>query len=138
MDRALSPRGAAAGETVDLVHIDNLVVRGCHGVGAEERSAPQDFEVSIVLGVDIRTAGRTDKLDDTVNYQTIKDVVHRIVEHESFALVESIADRLWDNIRADRRIQFAEIRIKKLNIWSNGIPGITVFRNVAAVGGRSA
>ena len=113
---------------LDLIHIDDLIVRGRHGVGQEERSSPQDFKVKIVLGVDVAAAGRSDDLGDTINYQEVKDTIEAIVQQESYALIERLADRIWESIRQDARIYFAKISIKKLQIWPNGVPGVTVFR----------
>jgi len=114
--------------SVDQVHIDEMIFKGRHGVGAEERAVPQEFKVEVTLGVDVRSASKSDFIDDTVDYQTIKDGIQTIVESESHALVEKIAERIWDEIRVDIRIRFARISIKKLEIWRNGIPGVTVTR----------
>jgi dihydroneopterin aldolase len=114
---------------IDLVHIDEMVFKGRHGVGLEERAVPQDFKVEIVMGVDIRHAGATDVIEDTVNYQIVKDEIQRIVEAESYALIEKLAERIWNSISTDSRIRFAKISIRKLQIWKNGIPGVTVTRH---------
>ncbi len=118
---------------IDLVHIDEMIFKGRHGVGLEERAVPQDFKVEIVMGVDIRHAGTTDFIEDTVNYQIVKDEIQRIVELESYALIEKLAERIWSKLSADSRIRFAKISIRKLQIWTNGIPGVTVTRHTNSI-----
>ena len=52
----------------DRIALTGLSVRGHHGVLASERRDGQDFVVDVVLHLDLREAGRTDDVGDTVHY----------------------------------------------------------------------
>jgi dihydroneopterin aldolase len=50
------------------------------------------------LYFDLSKAGRSDNLEDTVNYADIYKTVQQIVEKEKYELVEAIAERLATKI----------------------------------------
>ena len=67
---------------------------GYHGVYPEENKLGQRFIVDLILECDLREAGRTDQLDQTINYAEVYDVTQNIVEGKPFNLVESVAETL--------------------------------------------
>ena len=56
---------------MDQITIKDLVIYGKHGVFKEEQIIGQKFLVSAVLGVNTRASGKSDNLDDSVNYGTV-------------------------------------------------------------------
>ena len=65
---------------MDRILISGIREMGVHGVLPEEQVRPQPFEVDIELLVDVRAAGVSDDLDDTVDYSAVCDAVIRIAE----------------------------------------------------------
>jgi dihydroneopterin aldolase len=116
-------------ERWDCIHIDDLVYCGKHGVGDVERATAQPFKVSIKLAVDTRAAGLSDRITDTTDYKVIRNIVRRTIEDETFHLVEAIADRVASQILEDSRIRSVAVCVKKMAIWDNGIPGVTIVRD---------
>jgi 7,8-dihydroneopterin aldolase/epimerase/oxygenase len=112
----------------DWIHVENLCFHGKHGVGTAERSVAQPFSISVKLGVDIREAAQSDMIEDTSDYSLIKNIIRKVVEEESHRLVERMAERIVTEILLDKRIRSVELSIKKLAIWDNGIPGVTIVR----------
>jgi len=114
---------------MDYIHIDNLKVRGKHGVSARERSAEQEFEISLRLGVgSTLMAAHSGKLGDAVDYQPIKEMIERTIGERSFYLIETLAEVLAADILADERIQTLELTIHKPEVWKSGVPGLTIAR----------
>ena len=113
---------------MDYIHIDNLSFNGKHGVYAQERKLEQEFALSIKLGVDIGKAAESDAIEDTVNYSDVKAIAEQIITGKSSYLIEKLAVEIAEAILQDKRVHSAEVTIKKVAVWKNGIPGVTVFR----------
>ncbi len=86
-----------------------------HGVLPEERTRPQPFEVDLELHVDLRPAGDSDALDDTVDYGAVCAAVSRVVATERYALLERLAARIADVCRADPRVAGVVVEVRKMH-----------------------
>jgi 7,8-dihydroneopterin aldolase/epimerase/oxygenase len=100
--------------TADRIELRGLRVLGVHGALAEEQTRAQPFEVDIDVSADLSRAGRTDDLDDTLDYGAIAEAVTRIVGSERFALLERLAQRMADEILADERVDGVTVTVRKL------------------------
>ena len=60
---------------MDKMYIKGLVLKCIIGTKPEERRIKQRVVVDVVLHCDLRRVGRTDKLDDTVNYKKLSDSI---------------------------------------------------------------
>ena len=72
-----------------------------HGVNPEERTLGQRFIVDVVMAVDLRPAGQSDDLAETVSYSTVYKVVRGIVEGEPRQLIEAVAEEIAAAILTD-------------------------------------
>lgn len=98
---------------MDIIRISNMIFHAYHGVDDGERDAGQRFEVDVEMATDLRLAGQTDRLRDTVDacevYYTVEEVViqgeFRLVE----TLAESIAAALLDKFKVDEVV----VRVRK-------------------------
>ena len=59
---------------MDKITITDLLVRGIIGVNDWERHQQQDIVINIVLYLDLGIPGKTDKIEDTVNYRTLTKI----------------------------------------------------------------
>lgn len=87
---------------------------GTHGVLAEERDRAQPFEVDVYLDMDLRAAGASDDLADTLDYGTIATQVATLVSGESHALLERLASRIATELLTDRRVASVTVDVRKL------------------------
>jgi dihydroneopterin aldolase len=78
----------------DRIELRGLRALGIHGVLPEERERPQPFEVDIDLEVDLRQAGRSDNLADTVDYGAVAGAVAAVVGGPHLDLLEALAERI--------------------------------------------
>ena len=74
---------------------------GHHGCSAEERAVGQVIVVDVELGLDLLRAGRSDNIDDTVDYVAAFDVIKSVVEGESRKLIEAVAEDIAAKLLAD-------------------------------------
>jgi dihydroneopterin aldolase len=113
---------------MDTIHIDQLRFKGKHGVYAQERRVEQEFEVSIKIMVDTASAGKSDAIGDTVNYEAIKNTVEEVIQGSSRYLIEVLAEDIATRTLADSQIHSVEVTIRKTAVWDNGVPGVTILR----------
>ncbi len=108
------PESGAAG-TADRIELRGLRLLGTHGVLSEEQIRPQPFEVDLDLVVDTATAGRSDQLEDTVDYAGVVERVAAVVAGaRSFRLLESLADTIASSVLEDARVIEVTVVVRKL------------------------
>ena len=91
-----------------------------HGVNPEERSLGQRFLVDVELTTDLRAAGQSDNLADTVNYSTVYKCVRAVVEGEPRHLIESVADAIARELLADTRVTHVTVVVRKPEVALRG------------------
>ncbi|NQU96988.1 MAG: dihydroneopterin aldolase [Chloroflexi bacterium] len=99
--------------TTDRILIEGLRVSCVIGVNEPERTAKQDVVLDIALHADVRTAGRSDDIADTVDYGVLARSVAEHVAGSSFKLVEALAESVADVCLADARVTRVDVRIRK-------------------------
>lgn len=85
-------------EGFDRISLEGVEAQGFHGVLEEERKNGQPFVVDVVLHAEIRQAGRTDALADTINYAEVADAIVSVITGEPLNLIEAVAQRIADEI----------------------------------------
>jgi len=83
---------------MDFIHLQNMEFYGYHGALPEENRLGQRFRVSLSLAVDLKHAGDTDDLEQTVNYAEVYELCRSIVEGEPKKLIESVAERIAGDV----------------------------------------
>ena len=76
---------------LDKIFIRDLRARCILGIFPEEREKPQEILLNIVLWADLRNAGESDSIGDTVDYKRVRQQVLALVEASSCFLVERLA-----------------------------------------------
>lgn len=89
---------AKGSDNMDKIELNGLQFYGYHGVFEEERKLGQRFYVDLILYMDLRTAGQSDALDQTVNYAEVYQTVQEVVEGQSVQLVEALAERIASEV----------------------------------------
>ena len=110
---------------MDKIFIRDLALRCIIGIYPEERREKQDIVINVEMHCDLRKAGRSDDLGDTVNYKAVKKSILKLVEESGFQLIESLAESIADIALADDKVQTAVVAIDK--------PGALRFAKSSAV-----
>ena len=113
---------------MDLIRVNGIRARGRHGANPGERDLEQAFAVDVALDVDLRAAGFSDDLGDTLDYAALHERIVSIVESTSFALLERLASELLQAIFADPRVRAAEVTVAKPELLRGATPGVTLRR----------
>jgi len=99
--------------TQDRILIKDLLVRGILGINDWEREAPQDILVNLVLFADLRRAGFSDDIADTVNYRTVTKQILALVEKSTRYTVEALATDIANVCLADPLVTRVQVRLEK-------------------------
>ncbi len=76
----------------------NMQFYGYHGLFAEETKLGQRFNVSAQLFISLKEAGKSDDMNDSVNYGLVFDVVKNVVEGKSYNLIETLAEKIAEDL----------------------------------------
>lgn len=97
-----------------------LAFKACHGVLPEEKVTPQRFIVDLELYKELRQAGLTDDLSQTVNYDEVYHEVKNIIEGHSFNLIEKLAETIADSILSRYPVLAVRVTVYKPDAPVNG------------------
>lgn len=106
-------------KTNDWIYLHGLRLK-CHiGVSLRERRQKQTVTAGIALKCDLSRAGKSDCLEDTVDYAAVVKTVVAVTEKKSFCLLESLARRITEICLADSKVKEATVNVAKKRILSN-------------------
>lgn len=77
---------------MDKIIIKNLSVRGIIGVHSDERQQPQEIVINTILFTNIKNAGQTDDIANTVSYSTVAKKIRTHAENAKRFTVEALAE----------------------------------------------
>jgi dihydroneopterin aldolase len=105
----------------DEVFLEGLRFYAYHGVNPEERVQGQRFVVDIHLATDLRAAGLSDDLTQTVNYSAVYKRVRAIVEGPPRDLIEAVAEETASALLAEfPLITAATVTVRKPEVALKG------------------
>lgn len=79
---------------MDKIRISDLQVYGFHGVNSQEKDMGQMFYISLDVFIDMRKAGISDSINDTVNYAQLCLDIEKEFNREKYDLIEKAAEKL--------------------------------------------
>ena len=98
---------------MDRILIHDLLVRCIIGVTEEERSKKQDVLISLSLGLDLRAAGKSDRLEDTVDYSKLKKRILAHAEESGYRLIGALAESVAEICLQEPAILRVKVRVEK-------------------------
>lgn len=112
--------------------MDNIRIRGLrvfahHGVLPEETSKGQIFYVYADLYFDIRKAGMTDELKNTVNYGEVCHMITSYMQENTFQLIETVAE----NLAREVLLRFSPLQAVRIEICKPNAPIGLPFQDVS-------
>lgn len=106
---------------MDEVLLEGMRFYGYHGVNPEEQALGQRFTVDVAVGADLREAGRSDEVGDTISYTAVFRRVRPIVEEQRFDLLEALAEAISTAILAEfERAGAVTVTIRKPGVAIKG------------------
>lgn len=96
-------------EYLDHISLVGIQERGQHGVLDHERQEGQLFLVDADIYLDLRDAGASDQIADTVDYSRISDLISRIITGPPCDLLEKVATQI-----AEETLQLPKVKAVRI------------------------
>ena len=104
---------AESSNLLDRIILEGMRFYGFHGVNPEEKALGQPYLVDLTVELDLRGPGRTDRLQDTVNYTDLYRAVRGVLEGESKNLLEAAAQAVAKRILDEFPVESVRVRVSK-------------------------
>ena len=98
---------------MDRISLEGMVFSGRHGVRPAEKEQPQKVKAEVQLDTDLLEAGRSDRVEDTVDYRRVYTIAKEVVEGESAQLIETLAQRIAERVLVLKRVAAVSVRVAK-------------------------
>jgi dihydroneopterin aldolase len=98
---------------MDRIVLEGMSFQGRHGVRPAERERPQEFKVDIEIDCDLSEPGKSDRIEDTVDYRQVRSIAREVIEGESQKLLERLAALIADRVLQLQRVAGVSVRISK-------------------------
>ena len=109
----------------DLIRLQGMTFSAAHGASPGEHTRERRFIVDLEVEADLRRAGATDDLADTVNYSALHVTVRDVLTGPPVNLLEALADRVAQRVLQDFPVAAVRVRVAK--------PGVPVDEGGQAV-----
>ncbi len=101
-------------KAIDHITVDRIAVHAFHGVMPEEKVLGQRFFISLDVEIDLRTAGQSDLLSETISYARLTEIACQIATNNRFKLIEALAESIASAILSEFRLaQGIKVKIEK-------------------------
>ena len=111
----------------DQILLNGMEFYGHHGCSEAEQKRGQVFKVDAVLNLDLSKAGKSDNINDTVDYALVLDLIKKVVTGKPKNLIESVAE----DIAGILLEKFSIIESVKITIHKPSAPLANVFESAA-------
>jgi len=101
----------------DKICLAGMVFYGYHGTQPAEKELGQRFIVDLELTADLKPAGLSDDLAQTISYSRVYQAVKRVVEGPSRNLLEAVAEGVAQAVL--KECGGEEVRVK---VWKPSAP----------------
>ena len=81
---------------MDKICLQEITVQALIGILPEEQTTRQRLRVSVEMELSLEKAGRTDKIEHTVNYADVEQAVLTLAQESHFNLIERFAQAVAD------------------------------------------
>jgi dihydroneopterin aldolase len=110
------------------ITIVDLEVFYCVGVSDEERSKPQRLLLTVDMTLDFSSAAVSDRIEKTINYQTVVDELLKFGQGRAWKLVERLVTNVADEVMDAYKPQAVLVEVKKLSIPQARFISVSVGR----------
>tara|TARA_Y100001960_G_scaffold88280_1_gene94604 strand:+ start:1202 stop:1558 length:357 start_codon:yes stop_codon:yes gene_type:complete len=98
---------------MSIIRLKNMQFFGYHGVYDHEKEVGAPFEVDVEIKTSFADAIKSDNINETINYDTIFKLVNSIISNKRFNLIETLANKIGDQILSKFKIEKVLVRVRK-------------------------
>ena len=82
----------------DTMRISGIEGLGYHGLFEVERQTGQPFIVDVELKLDLEIAGKSDNLNDSIDYNDVAVLIHNEIVGPPVTLIEALAETFLERL----------------------------------------
>ncbi len=97
----------------DVILLEGIRVPAALGVTAAERRMRRPVTLDLEVERDLRDAGRTDQIRQTLHYKRIFEVVEDVAAHQEHKLVEALGERIAEAVLGKFDAQAVTVTVRK-------------------------
>lgn len=101
---------------MDIIFLHDFKVKTLVGIYPWERRVAQTIQFDLEIGLPSSQAGKTDCIDDAIDYADIVKTIHDILNSRHFSLLEALAEHIALTIMKEFNSPWVKVRISKLGI----------------------
>ncbi|MCS5636933.1 MAG: dihydroneopterin aldolase [Myxococcota bacterium] len=107
------PDRKSKGGPEDAILLENLQIPAALGVTAGERALRRPVRIDLEIARSLATSGRSDRLDDTLDYGEVYRVVEAVAGQGEHHLVEALGERIAAALLSEFEMDWLEITVRK-------------------------
>lgn len=97
----------------DVILLEGIQVPAALGVTAAERKMRRPVRLDIEIETDLRAAGRSDRIQQTVHYKRIFEIAADVASNQEHKLVEALGQRIADAVLDKFGVDAVTITVRK-------------------------
>jgi dihydroneopterin aldolase len=97
----------------DIILLEGIQIPAALGVTAAERRMRRPVTLDLEVATDLRAAGRSDQIRQTIHYEHIFEVVEDVAANHQHRLVESLGERIAAAILAKFDVTAVTVTVRK-------------------------
>lgn len=98
---------------MDVIRLEGIQVPAALGVTAAERRMRRPVTLDLELETDLRPAGRSDRIQQTVHYKRVFEVVEDVAANQEHKLVEALGQRIADAVLGKFPVDAVTVSVRK-------------------------
>ena len=99
--------------TDDRILLEGIQIPAALGVTAAERRVRRPVRLDIEVARDLRDAGRSDRIGDSVHYKRIYEVAADVAANQDHRLVEALGERIAQAILGKFDVSEVTVTVRK-------------------------
>ena len=97
----------------DVILLEGIQIPAALGVTAAERRMRRPVTLDLEVARDLRGAGRSDQIRQTIHYERIFEVVEDVAGNHEHRLVESLGERIAEAILSKFDVESVTVSVRK-------------------------
>ncbi|PTN12830.1 dihydroneopterin aldolase [Nitrosomonas aestuarii] len=101
---------------MDIIFLRDYKAKTLIGIYPWERKVAQTIQLDLEIALSNPHAGKTDSIDDAIDYALIVQRINTILEKKHFSLLEALAEHIAQTIINEFKSPWVKVSIAKLGI----------------------
>ena len=106
---------------MDVIRLEKMQFYGYHGVSELEKALGGKFEVDLEMFFPLQKSGKSDRIEDTLDYEAAYKLVQSCVEQKKYFLLEALAETIIETCMKTFPVHRIVVRVRKPNAPVKGI-----------------